>query len=219
MVKVSILVATRNYAAYIEECLDSIYLQSYTDYEVIVYDDASTDETKELIARYPVKYLRGEKQAGQSKAKNKALEASSGEYVFFLDADNRFTYSTSLSAFVEKMESDKKIGFVYSDRKFFGTRNEYYRTGDINPMIWNMNFVDGNMLSRRKAFGEYDEKLVKLTDWDRILHMLKEKWLPGYVPSPLIMYRFHDDNTGTFYKSRTEEMANYIREKYRGVKR
>jgi glycosyltransferase involved in cell wall biosynthesis len=224
MVRVSILIATRNYGAYIEECLDSVAAQRFKDIELIVYDDASTDGTDVIVRQWfddnqiDGVYRRGRMQSGQSRAKNKALAYSEGEYIFFLDADNKFSDERCLETFVDHMDKNPDAGFVYCDRVAFGTAHGIIKSHKITDAIYNGNYVDGNMLSRRSAFGEYDEKLVKFTDWDRVLHMLTSGWNGIYLPVTLIHYRFHDTNTGTVHANRNAEMHAYIVGKYDGKK-
>jgi glycosyltransferase involved in cell wall biosynthesis len=224
MVKVSILIATYNYGAYIKECLDSIAEQTLEDYEIIIYDDASTDDTKSFLSRRfmnphilytNITVIYGVEQVGQSRAKNAALAAAEGEYIFFLDADNYFATDDALGMFVEALDKDPKAGFAYCDRVGVGTRTGIIKSAPISSMIYNGNYIDGNMLSRKDAFGEYDEELVKLTDWDRILHMLTNGWKGAYLRSPLIAYRFHDRNTGTVHMDRHRAMTEHIMQKYK----
>ena len=90
--KVSIIVPTYNVENYIEDCLDSLVNQTLQDIEIIVINDGSTDNTLENILKYSTKDKRikvlYQKNAGPSAARNKGLEAATGEYVAFVDADD-----------------------------------------------------------------------------------------------------------------------------------
>jgi glycosyltransferase involved in cell wall biosynthesis len=220
MVKVSILIATHNYGKYIRDCLDSVLEQSFLDYEVIIYDDGSTDGTRGTVWSWLNEHLqpfilRGSSEnLGQSKAKNIALSYAGGEYVFFLDADNKFAHENALKTFVDTMDAHPEAGFVYCDRMAFGDREGLIMSCPMHKGIFQGNFVDGNMLSRKAAFGKYDEQLVKFTDWDRVLDMVTRGWKGIYVNQPLTLYRFHSSNTGTVHSQRSTEMGEYIKQKY-----
>ena len=87
MVKFSIIIPNYNKEPYIKECLDSVFKQTFKDYEVIFIDDASTDASLDIVKNYPVKILKTPHlQAGG--ARNLGLEVAIGEYIVFLDSDD-----------------------------------------------------------------------------------------------------------------------------------
>lgn len=86
--RISVLIVTHNYARYLAQCLDSVLAQTFQDFEIILVDDGSTDETRAVAALYPrVRYVFQER-AGVSRARNRALEEARGEFAAFLDADD-----------------------------------------------------------------------------------------------------------------------------------
>lgn len=87
MPKFSIIVPVYNVEKYIKKCLDSILNQSFKDYEVIVVNDGTQDDSIELIKDYPVKIIN-QKNQGLSAARNKGVKQSSGEYIIFVDSDD-----------------------------------------------------------------------------------------------------------------------------------
>lgn len=113
MKKVSIIVPLYNASQYIEECLDSCFRQNYANYEVIVINDGSTDDSAEKIKPYldRIKYVYQENMGG-SAARNSGLNNASGEYVYFLDADDAIFPNTisKLVTSIEKDNSDLCIG-------------------------------------------------------------------------------------------------------------
>jgi glycosyltransferase involved in cell wall biosynthesis len=87
-VKISVIICTYNYAHYLFQCLQSVINQTYPPDEVIVIDDGSTDETFEVIRHFEgIKYIRQE-HAGKAAAFNRGIEASSGDLICHLDADD-----------------------------------------------------------------------------------------------------------------------------------
>ena len=87
---ISIIIPNYNYASYIAEALDSVLAQSYTPIEVIVIDNASTDDSDKVISYYAdrITYCKQEYNIGASAARNLGVEMAQGDYVAFLDADD-----------------------------------------------------------------------------------------------------------------------------------
>ena len=89
---ISIIVPVYNASLYLRECLDSILTQSYTDYELILVDDGSTDGSEAILSAYRdaypcIKLIRQENK-GVSAARNRGLDCAVGEWVAFIDADD-----------------------------------------------------------------------------------------------------------------------------------
>lgn len=90
----SIIVPTYQSAATLRLLLESLTQQTFADYEVIVVDDASTDDTRAVVAGFPVRYERMAHNAGPAAARNRGVELSSGEWLVFTDADTIFRPET-----------------------------------------------------------------------------------------------------------------------------
>ena len=85
--KFSIIVPVYNTEKYLKRCLDSIKSQSFKDYEVIIVNDGSTDNSSDIISKYPYKIINQENQ-GLSMARNNGVKEALGEYLIFLDSDD-----------------------------------------------------------------------------------------------------------------------------------
>jgi glycosyltransferase involved in cell wall biosynthesis len=87
--KVSICIPTYNREHLLKETLDSVFAQTYKDFEVVIVDDGSTDGTREMLQKcgYNVRYYRQDNQ-GESASRNKLVELSAGKYITFIDSDD-----------------------------------------------------------------------------------------------------------------------------------
>lgn len=126
--KISIIIVTYNAAAYLQNCLDSIYRQKYPSIEIIVMDAESTDGTADILKANTDKiaFWKSEKDDGIYDAMNKALEHISGEWVYFLGADDELLDDFSDMAYDLKDKSAIYYGSVYKDgKKYLGEVNAY----------------------------------------------------------------------------------------------
>ncbi len=116
MIKVSVIIPTYNYAKFIPEAIRSVLDQTFCDFELIIVDDGSTDETREVIKPYlddaRVKYVYQENK-GLSSARNLGITTSRGEYIAFLDADDLWM-PEKLQKQVPLLESNHKVALIYS---------------------------------------------------------------------------------------------------------
>jgi glycosyltransferase involved in cell wall biosynthesis len=117
--KVSVIIPAHNAERYIRDSLDSVLAQSYSDLEVIVVDDGSTDGTRDavLAVKGPIRCLT-QVNAGPSAARNAGIAAARGELICFLDADDLWT-PDKLQRQVAFMEEHPEVGLVFSDEEEF----------------------------------------------------------------------------------------------------
>ena len=115
---VSIIIPTRNRAASLPRAIESVLAQTYTDWELIVVNDQSTDETAEVIAAYRAKDRRIQgvigNREGSGLARNVGIRYSQGRYVAFLDDDDLWL-PEKLAAQVEVVEQMPDVSLVFTD--------------------------------------------------------------------------------------------------------
>lgn len=117
--KVSVIIPVYNGEKYVAECLDNMMRQSYRNLEIIVVNDGSADRSVEIAQRYPVKIIGFEKNRGLAAALNAGMDAATGEYLHFMDVDDRVNdsfYELMLSAAVET-GSDAACGGMVNEPK------------------------------------------------------------------------------------------------------
>ncbi len=127
---VSTIICTYNYGKYVAEAIDSVLSQGVTDHEVIVIDNASTDETPAVLARYRdprLRIIRVTENCGPEAGKNIGLEAAKGDFITFLDADDRWRPG-KLKRELTIMDSEPDVGMVFGDLVRFNDRGYFPAT-------------------------------------------------------------------------------------------
>ena len=121
MPKVSVIIPTHNRAEFLRCAIESVLRQTFTDLEIIVSDDKSTDHTQEVVKGFKdmrIKYIFNDGHNGPSATRNKGILASEGEYIAFLDDDDEWL-PDKLQRQVEILgKSQPNICGVYSNRLF-----------------------------------------------------------------------------------------------------
>jgi glycosyltransferase involved in cell wall biosynthesis len=121
---VTAAITTYNRAAYLDRALESVYAQTFDDYEVLVVDDGSTDETAAVLRRHTdrVRVIR-RPNGGRSVARNTAVREARGRYVSFLDSDDRWL-PEKLAREVPVLETDERVGMVHGHVEVIGAYDE-----------------------------------------------------------------------------------------------
>lgn len=124
---VSVLMPTYNYAHYIGEAIQSVLDQTFQNFELIIVDDRSSDNTDEVVKPFladtRVKYFKNEKNLGLVGNFNKCLDYATGKYIKYLLADDKF-HPQLLEKFVPVMDADQAISLITSDNFIFGARSK-----------------------------------------------------------------------------------------------
>ena len=149
--KVSVIVPNYNHAPYLRQRLDSIVNQTFRDFEVIVLDDASTDNSREVIETYAgdpsFRFLLNETRKGSAfKQWQKGLERARGEYIWFAESDDCAS-PHFLSKLLPTLEKDKSLGLVYCQSYLVnpGSRvlgDAIQWTDDLDPVRWKKDFIN-----------------------------------------------------------------------------
>ena len=140
--KVSVVIPTYNSARFIVETLESVFAQTYRDYEVIVVDDGSTDNTKEVLKPYMsrIRYIYKE-NGGPASARNVGIKNARGEYIAFLDSDDLWL-PEKLEKQIRYFEEHPEIGMVFADCIRFGEEVSNTSRNDTKQLISNDMFVN-----------------------------------------------------------------------------
>lgn len=165
---VSVIIPLYNVAKYIGECLDSLLAQTFQDFEVIVVDDCSTDNSVAIVENYIPKFdgrlnlvhMNKKSEGGGYMPRNKGIELSSGKYIFFLDGDDAITPTAleELYTLAEKYEAD-----VIHCEKFYTVHDNLWHNKSLRKQLKPYTYLTGDkiLITEPLIFEENFEARVK----------------------------------------------------------
>jgi glycosyltransferase involved in cell wall biosynthesis len=177
---VSVIVPCYNMSAFLEETLQSVCASDYPDFEVLVIDDGSTDDSlvraRAFASRDPRVRVLTQPNSGVCAARNHAIREAKGVYILPVDADDRISPSF-LSHAVAAMEANPQLKVVYCRAEFFGDRQGEWPLPPYSPeLLARKNMIPATALYRRDdalTFGGYCTDELFREDWDFWLSMLE----------------------------------------------
>ena len=183
----SIVIPAFNAEATLAPAIRSALAQDYTPVDVIVVDDGSTDGTAAVATSFaPVRYLRQENR-GPSAARNAGIEAATGEFVGFLDADDEAP-ATKLSVQVGYLLEHPEVGCVLGRHELDGEPPEWFDRDGV-PLI--------SLVARRSTLleaGGFDESLRIAEDRDLLVRLRERGIGVEFLPDIVLTRRFHGAN-------------------------
>jgi glycosyltransferase involved in cell wall biosynthesis len=221
---VSILIPTYNAGAFLDETIKSVLEQSFEDYELIIVDNASTDNTNDIITPYlideRISYYKNPFNIGMVNNWNKCLEYAHGQYIKFLMADDKF-HPQMLEKYVAVMDQYPKVSLVTCNRGHIGLKTytwelPFQHLQDGKKVIYD-NLRSCNWIGEpttvmiRKSnlyLGKFKPQYTYLPDWDMWLRHLSvgDCYI---IPETLSYFRVHENQlTSNLLGS----AANYLEE-------
>ena len=211
MPKVSVIIPTYNRARLLGACLESIACQTYRDFEIVVVDDGSTDNTAEVVAAFaPLARYFWQENQGVPGALNRALREARGEYIRFVASDD-VLLPEALEAGLQVLEKNHGVGLVYGQawevnekgivtslRKPGFAQGSYIRSGrkEIAHLLFWDHITCSTVMVRRRCFddvGLFDPQLRVGEDWDMWIRIAKT-YDVAYIDRPLAQYLKHTGN-------------------------
>ena len=202
MVQVSVIIPAYNQGHYLAEAIQSVLKQTFRDFEILVIDDGSTDNTAEITQGFSdqrvVYYYQPNK--GLSAARNTGLRHARGEFISYLDSDDLFL-PKKLEFLITALRQNPRWGMVAGQALIINENGA--QTGNIyasplpepieNLLLGNPLHVGSVLVHRRwqALAGEFDESLRSYEDWDMWLRLAKIGCQFGWVDEPVAYYRFH----------------------------
>lgn len=207
MPTVSICVPTYNRRQFLKAALDSIYAQTWKDYEVVVVDDGSTDGTEMFVRSLslPLRYIRQANQ-GATGAKNTLISEARGRYIMFLDSDD-VLYADSLQRLMDAMnEAEDKIAYgsyvrIDQEGRVIGKDKKKLHSGNITVPLFQNIIVHscGTLFPTEilRQYGGFDKSLPICSDYELFLRLsLKYEFVAAV--EPVFLRCRHDSNISSY---------------------
>jgi glycosyltransferase involved in cell wall biosynthesis len=222
MVKVSVIIPAYNGDRYIGEAINSILAQTYDNYEIIVVDDGSTDNTAQVIQQYgeQIQYFSQTNQ-GVAASRNLGLNAAKGEYIAFLDQDDLFLPQKLLDQ-VTLLEENPSLGIANSGWQIVDQQGQVKAAVEPWEKIPQLNLADliiwkpvflGAMLFRYswlKRSGGFDTTLEQTPDVDLVLRLAALGCAAAWVKQTTVKYRQHDGNASNNVLLQAQELDQIL---------
>jgi len=204
---VSIVITCYNSARFIGEALDSVLAQAYRPkVEIVAVDDGSTDKTADILAQYPeVRYVYQRNQ-GVSAARNLGIQESTGEYLLFLDHDDRLL-PEAIATLVQLLEHRPDYAIAVGEHRYIDSHGQVTRlstkeldgNNDLELKLLEHNFIEtpGSCMVRRSALlevGVFDDSIAGGEDYELCLRLARRYKIAG-TSTVVSDYRRHDNNT------------------------
>lgn len=203
MQTVSVIIPSYNYGRFLRQAIQSVLDQTIKPHEVIVVDDGSTDDSKEIARSFGDSIIAIEQNnAGVAAARNKGSEIATGDLLAFLDSDD-YWHPEKLEKQLQKFSSDPEIGFVHCGSTYVDENGVFIKDYVVGEEGWVADellkfepvVVANTLVIKRELFtkvGGFDtnRELHPSEDWD-LCYRLSRICRLGFVREPLLYYRQH----------------------------
>jgi len=220
---ISVIINCHNGEKYLYKAIESVYSQTYSNWEIVFWDNASNDDSHKIVEKFSkkIRYFRSEQKEILYLARNHAVREAKGEFITFLDVDDWWE-PTKLKTQLEYAIA-KKLTFVFS--KYYFLDDFRQKSKIINPCLNNMpsdlssiikNYRIGllTLFVEKKRFIElqgFNSEYHIMGDFDFSLRIMKDGNY-GCVSKPLATYRWHGNNESNIYgkEKRIRELEMWI---------
>lgn len=212
MSKISIIMPAYNAGRWIAQSISSVLAQTYGDFELIVINDGSLDNTADIIRQFDDPRIQCiyQQNKGLPAARNTGLQAAKGVYVGFLDADDLWQ-PTMLETCLDFLETHPEVDIVRTTYLWIDTHGTHLPALPYCPaceedpfacILLNAIGVMQTTLLKQEIFahiGLFDEELRTAEDWDLLLRIAADGFTFGFIEQPLLLYRIHSGNKTSVY--------------------
>ena len=214
--KISVVMPAYNAEKYIAETIDSILSQTFSDFEFIIINDASTDSTQEIIESYKdqrIQLINNEQNQGVAKSLNIGLAAATGKYIARMDADD-ISLPQRFQIQFDFMEQHPDIDICGSWMETFGSKKEIIKVPLSHEDIRDNTFFSCAIMHPSIVFKHslnlrYSSEFPRAEDYDLWCKKIN-KWKFANIPEVLMLYRIHENQIGEAHRSEQDNNANDI---------
>ena len=219
--KVSVLMPAYNSEKYIAEAIESIMSQTFKDFEFIIINDGSTDNTAKIVSKYAerdkrIKFIDNKKNQGLIAVLNQGLDLCSGEYIARMDSDD-ISMPTRFEKQVEYMDTNLDVGVLGTSIEQFGALNQIYI---YKPVISYIDLIHGCNVAHPTVFIRrdilqkygirYKSEYVHAEDYNLWSQLIKVTKIHN-LTSVLFKYRWHDSNISVLFSDTQNQTTARIR--------
>lgn len=212
MPKVSVIIPTYNRAEFLKSAIESVLGQTYMDFELLISDDASTDNTEQVVESFSdkrIRFTKNEINKGVIHIRNKAVTNSTGEYIAFLDDDDEWM-PEKLEKQINIIEGrPHSLGAVYTGAHSIDTKlgkvvkitTPKYRGNILKELLENNIIITSSIVVKKRCFekvGLFDPEYRSASDFDMWIR-LAEEYDFNYVKDSLVRYHIHPNSISTNY--------------------
>ncbi|MGL5058218.1 MAG: glycosyltransferase family 2 protein [Fusobacteriaceae bacterium] len=219
MIDISVIMATYNRSKTIQKAIDSVLSQTFKNFELIIIDDGSTDNTMEVIQNISdsrIVYYSKE-NGGQSSARNYGIKRAKGKYIMFLDDDDEFI-NTALEKSFQKIE-ETGLSWIYCTQYLSIREKEEVLVnrgsgikGDVYKYLLGGNFLGTGEIFGKDVFekiGYFDEKLRIYEDKEVRIRIAKEGYKIDYIEGYIYKYYENESSVSSAYKDKNKRKVRF----------
>lgn len=222
---ITVYIVNHNYGRYILKSINSVLQQSYKNFELIIIDDFSSDNSKDIIDKFnnhkKIRIIYNKKKFGLIKSANISIKASKGEYILRLDADD-FLHKNALQILLNEITKKRDIALVYSDYYSVNEKNtvlslnKQFYTGSKKRLNQKVPHGACSLIRKNILFdvGLYDESLDRQDGYE-IWYKISNLYKIVHVDLPLFFYRQHSlslsKNKSKLFKTRAKILKKNVK--------
>jgi len=220
----SVVIPSFNHSNFIEKAINSVLKQTFKNNEIIVIDNYSTDNTKDILDKYKnrIIYKKIHNQGIIAKSRNLGIKVSKGKWICFLDSDDEW-FPTKLNNIYAEIKQNKPHVICNNEIIISDVSKRYWRYGPYKNFFYKDLLINGNcistsgscveknFISQKKIFFSEKKKFVTVEDYDFFLNLafFNAKFI--FIDKFLGKHNFHSHNNSANYKFHRNSLINLVK--------